>query len=683
MRIYLNDYNAATLEKAESILFNGNGFIGVRGNLEEAYYTHFATNRETYINGFYETRKIEYAEKFHGFAEMAQTMISVPDGQTTFINIGGEPFRVDLGRVDDSQRWLDMEAGCTFRELVWTSPAGRKTRIGITRLASFAYKNIFAVRYEFEKLNHDEEITLETHVNFCPVKTIDPNDPRMSHAIQQVEVVECGDDFVSFKAHESGLSAEVCWRMQGRVSGDRRRVTICHTLDGDTYTKIFSYAFDDVSHMGLDISFDKLKEMQRDYLSDFWHTARVEIDSDLDIESSVNFGTYTLLSSLGTGGHRSIAAKGLSGSGYEGHVFWDTEMYMFPVFLFFAPKLAKEILQFRINTLPAAKENRKAFGYDRGVLFPWRTISGRECSPFFEAGAAQHHINADIAYAVISYYRCTGDVDLLKNGGYEILLEAARFFAEVGHEAGGEFHIDMVTGPDEYTALVCDNYYTNVMVKFLFTWVNKVAERLGVSDDETASYVRLASIMAKPVDNERRLVAQDRDFLQKAQWPYWGDTERHPLLLHFHPLTIYRYQVCKQADAVLALMLLPDEEDLQTTENTVRYYDGVTTHDSSLSFSAFSIMFTRIGDVDKGYDYFLKNARLDLDNLHKNTKDGLHLAGMGGTILTLLYGFCGLRITDEGFTLNPCLPKQIRSIKLAINNRGKRHEILVGTGGKA
>jgi len=198
-----------------------------------------------------------------------------------------------------------------------------------------------------------------------------------------------------------------------------------------------------------------------------------------------------------------------------------------------------------------------------------------------------------------------------------------------------------------------------------------------VTKSEIESLSWLSDIIAKPADREKKLVAQDRDFLKKAQWPHWDDTTRHPLLLHYHPLTIYRYQVCKQADAVLALMLLPDEEDLETTKNSVEYYDRITTHDSSLSFSSFSIMFTRIGDTAKGYEYFLKNARLDLDNLHKNTKDGLHLASMGGTILTLLYGFCGLRVTDDSFTINPCLPKEIRSIKLKIHHGGKVHEISV------
>jgi alpha,alpha-trehalose phosphorylase len=159
MRIYLNDYNVDTLEKAESLLFNGNGLVGVRGNLEEHYYDHFNTNRETYINGFYETKKISYPEKFHGFTETGETMISVVDGQTTAIMIGGEPFRIDSGTLTDSGRYLDMIEGKTVRKFTWISPLGRKTKMTITRLTSFVHKNIFTMNYEFEKLNHDEEIS--------------------------------------------------------------------------------------------------------------------------------------------------------------------------------------------------------------------------------------------------------------------------------------------------------------------------------------------------------------------------------------------------------------------------------------------------------------------------------------------------------------------------------------------
>jgi len=685
MKIYANDYTQDTLEKAESLLFNGNGFIGIRGNLEESYYDHFITNRETYINGFYETKQIHYPEKMYGFTETGETMISVVDGQTTLIEIGDERFDINKGSINDSTRYLDMEKGVTVRELIWVSPKGRQTRIKIIRLASFIHKNIFTLKYEFEKINHQEDIYLITHLNFYPIRTIDKKDPRMSHDLHRIQVMDIDLDkqVIHFQAPHSKMQASCFWKVsevKTEVEVTEDRVVLKNNLTESKFIKTFSYLFGDQPHEGFDLSFQEHQELQKDYLTKFWNVAKVGIESDVAIEESVNFGTYSLLQSLGTSGTNSIAAKGLSGSGYGGHYFWDTEMYIYPVFLHFQPELAKQILRYRIHILEKARQNRELFGYQTGVLFPWRTISGIESSPFFEAGSAQHHINADIAYAFIRYYESTKETDLFFEGGFEVLLETARLFVEIGYVKGGKFHIDKVTGPDEYSVLVNDNYYTNVMVKHQFKWINKLArilkkvdgekwhqltERLKLSTEELNLMLEYAEIMEKPLDLKRQLIKQDRDFLNKEKWPF-SKEEKTPLLLHYHPLVIYRYQVCKQADAVMALMLFPEEETQEVIKNSVYYYDEVTTHDSSLSYSAFSIVYNRIGDTKKSYQYFLENARCDLDNLHGNTKDGLHTAAMGGTLMNILYGFCDLTFKEEEFTLNPKLPSEIKSINFSM-----------------
>ena len=695
MKIYANDYSIDTLEKAESLLFNGNGYLGVRGNLEESYYEHFNTNRETYINGFYETKNISYPEKFHGFTETGETMISVVDGQTTYIEIGGEIFDIDSGEILDAQRYLDMESGETVRELTWISPKGFETKIKISRLASFVHKNIFIMHYEFDKINHDESIQLITHLNFYPIKTIDKNDPRMSHDLQKIEIIKIDEakNEIQFKAPISNLEASCFWDISEEntvMEVLEDKIVIISDLSGRTFTKKFSYIFGSQSHDGFDLSFKQYQQLQKEYLDNFWLVAKVEIDSDIDIEESVNFGTYSLLSSLGTNGTTSIAAKGLSGSGYEGHYFWDTEMYIFPMFLHFAPDLARQILKYRINTLSKARENREMFGYKSGVLFPWRTISGRETSPFFEAGAAQHHINSDIAFAFIRFFESTGDTDIFFEGGFEILLETSRLFMEIGYLRDENFHIDKVTGPDEYSVLVNDNYYTNVMVKHQFIWVKRLAQiledvcssrwgmlvdKLNITDEELSSMYGNGTKMEKPMCEKLGIVAQDRDFLKKERWPF--DEGKFPLLLHYHPLHIYRYQVSKQADAVMALMLFPEEECLDVVRRSVEYYDEVTTHDSSLSYSAFSVVYSRVGNSEKSYEYFLENARCDLDNLHHNTKDGLHTASMGGTLMNILYGFCDLRFGDDGLSLNPRLPREIRSIKFSVYYQGEVYQISV------
>lgn len=697
MKIYVNQRTKDEFEKAESILFNGNGFLGVRGNLEEAYYDDFATNRETFINGFYESKKIEYPEKLFGVTERGESMISVIDGQTTFIEIGDEEFHLNHGEILDWERYVDLKEGQTVRQMIWRSPKGLETKIIIRRLASFSNKHIFTMSFEFEKLNHEEPIVLSHHLNFYPIRTIDKNDPRLNHNIQHIRVTEINQEanYCAFQTEHSKLHGKMYWHFSAppeetQVLEDK--IIIKTPITSKGFEKQFYYTLEEGEKPSFEKDFRQLAHEQRVYLDDFWETAKISITAEEKIEESVNYGTYALLQSLGTDGRTSISAKGLSGSGYEGHYFWDTEMYIFPLFLHSKPELAKGILQFRINTLEKARENRKLVGYRQGALYPWRTISGSESSAYFEAGMAQHHINGDIAYAFISYYKSTGDLSIFLDGGFDVLVETARVFLEIGHLKEDTFHIDKVTGPDEYSVLVNDNYYTNCLTAYHFEWVNKlaeilkkeapghwqeIAERLSIDDEEMEIFADYSKKIFKPFDEERGIIAQDRDFLNKGQWPYTKEETKYPLLLHYHPLTIYRYQVSKQADAVLALMLFPEELDKETSLKTVDYYDSVTTHDSSLSYSAFATVYSRLGKSDKAYQYFLENARCDLDNLHHNTKDGIHTASMGGTFMTIIYGFCNLQITPKGLTLSPKLPKQIEEIKFKVVYHGDVYQIEV------
>lgn len=609
-------------------------------------------------------------------------MISVVDGQTTLIKIGDEAFRIDQGKVEESERYVDLEKGMTVRKLVWTFPIGRVTQITIYRLASFTYKNLFAMKIDFERINHQEPIELETHFNFQPVKTIDKNDPRMSHEIHSLEVTEdpTKKNACWFETKNSHLKAQLQWKIKGSHLATQwleDRINVRTALENTSYEKILSYGFHENDQQGLNLDFDALATLQEEYLKEFWQTAAIRIKSELPLEESVNYSTYALLQSVGTDGQTSVAAKGLSGSGYEGHYFGDAEMYVFPVFLHLKPDIAKQMLQFRINTLAKAQENRRLFGYRSGALYPWRTISGSESSAFFEAGSAQHHINSDIAYAFISYYRQTNDMDFMIQGGFSVLLETARVFNEIGYYRDGSYHIDKVTGPDEYSVLVNDNFYTNRMVQHHFEWVDRLAQQIKteypdkwkeiqekwlVTDEELNQMREKAMHMAKPMNEELGIIAQDRDFLNKAFWPLTKEETRYPLLMHYHPLMIYRYQVAKQADAVLALMLFPEDFTEKVATDTVAYYDRITTHDSTLSYLAFATVYSRLGNVEKGYQYFLENARVDLDNTHGNTKDGIHTASMGGTFLTIIEGFCHLSFDGNGPKVEPHLPKEIEEI---------------------
>jgi len=421
--------------------------------------------------------------------------------------------------------------------------------------------------------------------------------------------------------------------------------------------------------------FNRIIEKQKTYLKNFWQNADICITGDKEMEISLRYNMFQLLQHAGRDGVTNIAAKGLSGEGYKGHYFWDTETYMLRFFLYTAPDIARSLLEFRYNTLKAARKRAKELSYERGALYPWRTIEGAECSPYYPAGTAQHHINADIAHAIKQYVEITGDTEFLVEMGTEILIETARLWMETGFfHSDGSYRINCVTGPDEYTILVNNNAYTNLMaaenlayaaecLKLLKAKYQKkhseLANRLEITDREPLDWLKAANCMYVPFSKTLGIYAQDDSFLDKPKWNLKETPkEEFPLLLHYHPLIINRYQVCKQADLMLAEFLLSDTFSKNQKERDFLYYENITTHDSSLSACIFSILAAETGDIQKAYSYFLKVARTDIEDQKGNTGDGLHAANMAGAWMCLTMGFGGLRVTAKGLTLSPVIPRQ-------------------------
>jgi len=337
-----------------------------------------------------------------------------------------------------------------------------------------------------------------------------------------------------------------------------------------------------------------------------------------------------------------------------------------------ARDIARNLIYNRYSMLRYARENARLLGHKKGAAYPWRTIMGKECSGYFPSGSAQYHISGDISYSVVSYYLATKDLELLQDCGVEILIETARLWMDLGNYCKGKFHLNTVTGPDEYTCLVNNNYYTNALAKYNLIWAYKgfgllaeagmekeLAEKTKITEAELEEFREAAEKMYLPYDEELGINPQDDSFLQKKVWDIAAiKEEEKPLLLHYHPMYLYRYQVCKQADTVLAHFILEDAQELETIRKSFAYYEKVTTHDSSLSTCIFSIIAAKLGLTEKAYKYFGESAKLDLYNTHKNTKDGIHTANMGGTYMAIVYGFGGLRIKESGIYLNPRLPEK-------------------------
>lgn len=707
-----------TLHKNESIFSTSNGYLGVRGNFEEGYGGRGKTLRGAYLNGCYETVRIGYDERLYGFPERKQAIVNVHDFQTVFLTIDGEPFDIFQGRLLAFERVLTMRDGVCRRSAEWESPGGKRVRIDITRMASFAVKELFTIDYRVTPLNFEGEIGFTSEAGADVINYCDREDPRNnSRPVKSLrflrggaedgilylesETVNSGIGVVTSLCHTLGKEGEFTYTEDGmRVKAavktcakqdeQVRFVTYAHCLDsvtcghpGDIWERAMALA------RGTRGTIDDLYEKQRAFLDSRWDMADVEIDSGDDVNESLRYCIYQLICQGAMCGG-SIPAKGLSGEGYEGHYFWDTEVFIHPFLALNDPDTARSQLLYRYDTLDAARENARMLGHKTGAAYPWRTITGSECSTFFPGGAAQYHINADIAYAVIHYYWVTGDESLLFKEGAEILFETARLWMELGHFFGGAFRIDTVTGPDEYTCLVNNNYYTNILARHNLKWAVKVyhmlltredhavIDRIGLTHHEVAAFEKAYQNMYLPYDDALGITPQDDSFLNKKLWDFeHTPRDHHPLLLHYHPMLLYRYQVCKQADVLLAYYLFQKDHLKELMQKSYEYYEKITTHDSSLSECVFSIMAARLGKTEKAYDYFKKTVRLDLDDSDRNTKDGLHMANMGGSYLCVLGGFAGLTIDEDGIGLAPVLPGKWRSYRFRFRYRDSVFEVTV------
>ncbi|RKF13231.1 glycoside hydrolase family 65 protein [Alginatibacterium sediminis] len=702
----------------ESLFAQGNGYLGVRGNFEEGYAEDMASIRGCYVNGFYENVDISYGEKCFGFPETMQKLPNIPDAQTVELYLGHQLERFSLfsGELLGFERSLDFDTGISLRKIHWRSPLGLEIELEIRRMVSFVKRELFVIDYQVKALNFDEPIEIRSSINASIENFTTDDDVRVAsgHAklLWPTDCVAGGFAQVVAKTHSSALEIALssyhrCSETQSQEfsSAENQAKTVVRFAAGSAVRMTKYAVFTDTrrhpmpAQQGLELlhsfsafDFEALASEQAQYLSQFWNRSAIAIKGDEQLELGLRFNVFQLLQSLGQDAVSNIAAKGLSGEGYEGHYFWDTEIYVLPVFILTQPELAKNLLRFRYNTLDQARARARELGHTKGALFPWRTINGDECSSFFEAGTAQYHISADIAWAFAQYWKASADFDFMCECGAEVLFETARLWLETGHfNRQGQFCIDSVTGPDEYTAIVNNNFYTNSMAQHNLNWavkmhaelankapdvLGRISSQIGLDAAELKQWQAASDAMLLLFDESLGINPQDDSFLNKKVWDFENTPKsKYPLLLNFHPLVIYRHQVSKQPDVMLAHYLLDGISDEQTMAKSYDYYDQVTTHDSSLSSCIFSIMAARIGRLDVSGKWFAQTARLDLDNTHGNTRDGLHIANLAGTWQCLVYGFAGVRLADQHLKLAPALAPDWQGYSFCLTWRGRQIEI--------
>lgn len=704
MHIRRSSFNESIRLRDESIFTCASGKLGVRGNFEEGNPEDTISIRGTYINGFCDTENISYNEKLYGFTDDKQTICNLPDGQGIEIYANGRKLCCWSNNVTEYLYDLDMSEGIVKRSFTYDTGNG-KIELYFERFTSFIRQGLFVINCSIKSIDYEGRIDIKSTLNGDIKNFTNSDDPRIASGNGRMLLID------SVENNEYKNNVLQC--IESKTINSKRRINVCsltsidnnklkynkfdsclvtefntylHSKENLRITK-FNFYNDEVSRVNekeeitkaYNDGYDVLKNEQISYISSFWEKSRVLVECDDIKQEHLDLCLYVMLCSAGRDGRTSIAAKGLTGEGYEGHYFWDCETYIYPFFLNTNKEIAKSLLEYRYSKLEDAKKHAKILGHSKGALYPWRTITGSECSSYFPSGSAQYHINADIARAFIQYWRSTYDYDFLPEI-CEVLLETSRLWIDLGHYQDGMFKIDCVTGPDEYTCMVNNNYYTNISAKNNLLNAYKLInilknkeeyilfkDRTGITDEELNEFNNAANCMYLPYDEKLDIIMQDDSFLNKKKINLSSfNSKEFPLLLNYHPLFLYRHQICKQADAVLADYLY-DGLKSSTSMKTFEYYSSVTTHDSSLSKCIFGNVAAKLGNLEKAKEYFIETLSTDVDDCKGNTKDGLHIANMGGCYDMIVGGFAGLRINEKGLSLFPMLPKSFNRYSFIIN----------------
>jgi alpha,alpha-trehalose phosphorylase len=704
------------LSQTESVFALANGHLGLRANLDEG--EPFGLPG-TYLNAFYEVRPLPYAEAGYGDPEAGQSVVNVTNGKIIRLLVDDEPFDVRYGELRSHERVLDLRAGVLRRQVEWLSPTGRPVRVSSVRLVSFVQRAVAAILYEVEPLEGTTPVVVQSELVANEPLPPPDSDPRAAAALSSPLRSELFFDrdaramlVHATKASELRMAAAMDHIVDGPAGTDHgaesyedlARLTVTADIPPGERLRMVKFiaygwsgqrsmsavrdqvgaALAEARHTG----WDGLVAAQREYLDAFWDRADVELEGDAELQQAVRFGLFHTLQAGARAEQRAIAAKGLTGPGYDGHTFWDTETFVLPVLTYTAPDAARDALGWRHTTLDLARARAKVLGLD-GAAFPWRTIRGQECSGYWPAGTAAFHIGADVADAVARYQAATGDEAFESEVGLELLVETARLWRSLGHhDARGRFRIDGVTGPDEYSAIADNNVYTNLMAQRNLREAADTAERhpkraaeLGVDEEETASWRDAAQAILIPYDEALGVHSQAEGFTEHQLWDFEATAPDHyPLLLHFPYFDLYRKQVVKQADLVLALYLRGDAFSEEEKARAFAYYERLTVRDSSLSACTQAVVAAEVGHLELAYDYLGQAALMDLADFEHNTRDGVHIASLAGAWIAAVAGFGGMRDHAGALSFTPRLPEVLTRLTFRLCFRGRRLRVEVEHG---
>ncbi|WP_374286651.1 glycoside hydrolase family 65 protein [Lactococcus sp.] len=630
----------------ETLFAQANGFMGVRASLPVS---DDESTPGAFVNGFYETAPIIYGENAFGYAKNHETMVKLFDFRSLELVIADEK----LSKLLDQEIECDMKKGILSETYLYETTSKKQLKIHLESFTSHANRSVYAQKINLTAVNFSGRIQIDKKAKHLKPEASENRDPRVRDASREL-------NFSGNKISTKNSNLSLYYQF------DVFSQTV-ELLENESFelTQIYQLSKENKFQ---DVEYEALKKQQIEIFEQFWKQSDLIIEGDEILQKGIRLNLYHLFNSAGRDGETNFSAKGLTGEGYEGHYFWDTEMYLLPFFTFTQAGIAKQLLTYRLSILPQALERAKELGFE-GALFAWRTQSGHETSAYYPAGTAQVHINADIAYAFQLYEKVTGDEDFIKESR-QLIYETARFWISYGFMGDRGFEIHEVTGPDEYTALVNNNFYTNKMAQNNLLYAVELSQRYAENLMEAQSWQEAATKMRFEINPRNQVTQQDDSFMDKEVWNFkQTPKENYPLLLHYHPMKIYKHQVLKQADTILAHMLFG--ENTEQMARDFDFYEPLTTHDSSLSRAIHGVVASRLGRHEQAYDFFAASATMDLSDMQGNAAHGIHAANMGGSWLGLVYGFAGLHFEKDELKFENHLPNQIKRLKFNVCYRGK------------
>ncbi len=713
-----DSFNSKALLAQETVFTIGNGYFGTRGAFEEGYP---GATPATLLFGVFDTIAV-------GKEELA----NAPDWLPLQLFVNGERFRLDLGKVLAYERTLDMQNGILSRSVRWETPSGIRVKIAIERFASLADEHVACIRYSVTVEEQQTPAENSGEDEFDIVLRASLNTAVGNHDLMHWETIDQGSagellwlhtqtrhssvqlaQSMSFTSRSPGFQQEKFdsdfapgITLSGKLAPGAmvtvEKIVVLHTSrDADDPVMSAVTQHKTILHKS---SFGALLASHQQAWRDFWQLADMIIEGDETAQRAMRYNVYQLRISASTHDSRySIAAKGLTGFGYLGHIFHDTEIFMLPYFTYTHPTIARNLLLYRYHLLPGARAKAKHNGYE-GAQYPWEsTLDGNEATPesmihpesgeliTMLNGTIELHITSSIALAVWKYWNITDDDQFMQEYGAEMLLSTAMFWASraENHPEHNDFEINNVEGPDEWHEHVNNNAYTNYLAKWniltaldTFNWLQTsapdkaraLAQQLDLTEQRLQHWQTVTAMMRIPQDKETGLFEQFDGFFKLAplnQDAYAGRKKSYQALLGMKP--VQEYQIIKQADVLMLITVLDQQFDLKTKRVNWDYYYPITDHDygSSLTPALHTILACELGHIDVAYNMFMKGALVDLENLRRNTPEGIHNACSGAVWQALVLGFAGLRLTDNGYTTNPSWPDGWTRIAFKCYHKGK------------